>query len=383
MAGTSGGSIKGVNDLQTFVTAVKGLGDLVMIYGTKIEDTASAKALLDDAVAAAEKAITDAPGTAYTPANKAAFQAAATKIQTVLGYLTEAADLTELNAALATAKALKESDYTARSWYDANLAKYIKEAEDTIKTEPVADSTVLGGKYNSAKQDDAAVVGARLKALNDAMKKLESVGADKAALNAAIAAAEALKEEDYTAESWKDADLAAVIAAAKIIAGKDNAGKTEIDAAIASLTAAQAKLVKKEEQKPPVEEGPKAPTTNNGTGWVYYNNEFYFFKNGTMVKNYWVGQADGASKWSTNWYYVGSDGKMATGMQYIDDLHGGYGWYFLQPTNTKGEIGKMLTGWQWVGGDYGQCYFSKVNGSSGKCTWSELLGNWNGTTWVK
>ncbi len=376
--GTASSTILCVNDLQTVVDAVKGLGDLVMIYGTKIEDTASAKALLDDAVAAAEKAITDAPGTAYTPANKAAFQAAATKIQTVLGYLTEAADLTELNAALATAKALKESDYTARSWYDANLAKYIKEAEDTIKTEPVADSTVLGGKYNSAKQDDAAVVGARLKALNDAMKKLESVGADKAALNAAIAAAEALKAEDYTEASWKDAALADAIAAAKLVAAKDNAGKTEIDAAKAALDAAVAKLVKVTPEEP---EGPKAPAS--GTGWVLYDGTWYFFKNGKMVQNYWVGKIDGASQWDSNWYYVGADGKMATGMQYIDDLHGGYGWYFLQPTNTKGEIGKMLTGWQWVGGDYGQCYFSKVNGSSGKCTWSEKHGNWLGTGWEK
>ena len=379
--GTASSTILCVADLQTVVDAVKDLGDLVMIYGTKIEDTASAKALLDDAVAAAEKAIADAAGIAYTPANKAAFQAAATKIKTILGYLTEAADLTELNAALATAKALNESDYTARSWYDANLAKYIKEAEDCIKTEPVADSAAVTG-YNSSKQDDAADVGTCLKNLNDAMKKLEAVGADKAALNAAIAAAEALKEADYTAESWKDADLAAVIAAAKIIAGKDNAGKTEIDTAIAALTAAEAKLVKKDaDEKPPVEDGPKAPAS--GTGWVLYNGTWYFFKAGTMVKNYWVGQADGASQWSTNWYYVGSDGKMATGMQYLDDLHGGYGWYFLQPTNTKGEIGKMMTGYQWVGGQYGECYFSKKSGESGKCTWSELLGNWNGTTWVK
>ena len=64
-------------------------------------------------------------------------------------------------------------------------------------------------------------------------------------------------------------------------------------------------------------------------------------------------------------------------MQYLDDLHGGKGWYFLQQTNDRGEIGKMLTGWQWVGGEYGECYFSKKNGEAGKCTWSEKLGDFD------
>ena len=129
------------------------------------------------------------------------------------------------------------------------------------------------------------------------------------------------------------------------------------------------------EEPPPAPVDP--PKTNNGTGWSYdYDTgEWYFFKKEELVANYWVGKIDGASQWDKNWYYVGPDGRMLTGMQYIDDLHGGYGWYYLQPTNDHGEIGKMLTGWQWVGGDYGECYFSKKNGEAGKCTWSEKLGD--------
>ena len=117
----------------------------------------------------------------------------------------------------------------------------------------------------------------------------------------------------------------------------------------------------------------------SGTGWSYdYDTgEWYFYKNNKLVANYWVGKIDGASQWDNNWYYVGADGKMLTGMQYLDDLHGGYGWYFLQPSDDRGEIGKMLTGFQWVGGDYGECWFSKASGSSGKCTWSEKWGEYN------
>ena len=168
--------------------------------------------------------------------------------------------------------------------------------------------------------------------------------------------------------------------AAEAVVANTQATQAQVNAALNTLTAAVGKLEKVGAEEPV---GPQAPTANNGTGWVLFENEWYFFKKGALVANYWVGKIDGASQWDSNWYYVGSDGKMLTGMQYLDDLHGGYGWYFLQPTNTKQEIGKMLTGWQWVGGQYGECYFSKANGSSGKCTWSELLGNWNGTTWVK
>ena len=122
-----------------------------------------------------------------------------------------------------------------------------------------------------------------------------------------------------------------------------------------------------------------APAPESGTGWSYdyATGDWYFYKKGKLVSNYWVGKVDGASQWDNNWYYVGADGRMLTGMQYLDDLHGGKGWYFLQQTNDRGEIGKMLTGWQWVGGEYGECYFSKKNGEAGKCTWSEKLGDFD------
>ena len=340
-----GSKVAGINDLQTFVDAVKGLStDLVLVEkfadttetgAAYVEDIATAKTLLANAVAAAEKLISDAATLAYTDTNKTKVTTAVNDITKILGYLNEGADTTEFTAALAKAKALVKSDYTTNSWLLSGIEAAIKAADDAVKAHER-----FGFQDIST---DRVILKEWTKALNDAMDKLVAVGADKTALNAAIAAAEALKEEDYTAESWKDAALADAIAAAKLVAAKDNAGKTEIDAAVAALKAATDKLVKKTAEPT---EGPKAPAS--GTGWVKYEGEWYFFKGSKLVENYWVGQADGASKWSTNWYYVGSDGKMATGLQYIDDLKGGKAWYMLQTTETNGEIGKMLTGWQWT-----------------------------------
>ena len=127
---------------------------------------------------------------------------------------------------------------------------------------------------------------------------------------------------------------------------------------------------------------PAAP--KSGTGWMQNEaGDIYFYKDGELKKSYWVGKVDGASMWDNTWYYVKADGRLATGMQYLDDLHGGYGWYFLQPTDDNGQIGKMLTGWQWIGGEYGTGWFSTENGSEGKCTYTTLKGDWNGSAWEK
>ena len=116
---------------------------------------------------------------------------------------------------------------------------------------------------------------------------------------------------------------------------------------------------------------------------AYYKDEFTPESWAVLEEALETSKVDGASKWDNTWYYVGADGRMMTGMQYLDDLHGGAGWYFLQPTDKNGQICKMLTGWPWVGGDYGTCWFSTKAGESGKCTYSTELGSWNGTQWVK
>ena len=342
---TSDGEITGRPDIKSVADAFKTINNDV----TKIETAITS---------------TTVPNTLR---NRQAVMSVLNDIGKVYGYLkANAVDNAALTALMAEVAAMKDDEYTYDSW--GKMQDALEDAKDVNKP-PYLQSKI-----------DAAYKA--LKAAKDALVKEGEV--DKTALKAAITSAKALKEADYTKESWaaNKATIDAAVTAAEAVVANTQATQAQVNAALNTLTAAVGKLEKVGAEEPV---GPQAPTTNNGTGWVLFENEWYFFKKGALVANYWVGKIDGASQWDSNWYYVGADGKMLTGMQYVDDLHGGMGWYFLQPTNTKGEIGKMLTGWQWVGGQYGECYFSKANGSSGKCTWSELMGNWNTSTnsWSK
>ena len=128
----------------------------------------------------------------------------------------------------------------------------------------------------------------------------------------------------------------------------------------------------------PVEIKPPA----GGTGWRYVpeTGDYYYFKDGVRKGDYWVGFADGASAWANNWYYADATGRLLTGLQYLDDLKGGKAWYMLQTTDDRGEIGKMLTGWQWTYSDAGTGYFSPKYGSQGMCTYTEKWGEYNAST---
>lgn len=98
-------------------------------------------------------------------------------------------DTTEIEKAVAEAEGLKESDYTAESWaaYQAALANA---------------RTALEAKESQEAVDNATA------ALNAAKEKLvkadeQPVTVDTSSLEKAIADAKALKEADYTADSWK------------------------------------------------------------------------------------------------------------------------------------------------------------------------------------
>ncbi len=122
------------------------------------------------------------------------------------------------------------------------------------------------------------------------------------------------------------------------------------------------------------------PKTNGGTGWSYdyETGDYYYFVNGEPKANYWANEA-AASMWGY-WYYVGADGKLATGLQYIEN-NNGTGWYFLQPSNADGCIGRMLTGWQWLGPEAGMGWFNTAHGGkNGQCTWTENWGDYNAAT---
>ncbi|WP_301205399.1 family 16 glycoside hydrolase [uncultured Dubosiella sp.] len=136
-------------------------------------------------------------------------------------------DKTKLEAAIKEADALKESDYTADSW-----KAYEKALESANKV------------FADDKADQEAVDQA-VKALNDAksaLKKPETT-VDKTKLEAAIKEADALKESDYTADSWKA--YADALKAAKAVLADKSVSQKEVNHALEVLTQKRAALVKK------------------------------------------------------------------------------------------------------------------------------------------
>ncbi|MCM3625141.1 hypothetical protein M4D70_23235, partial [Brevibacillus borstelensis] len=145
--------------------------------------------------------------------NYATLQAAEAKIADLKNPVV--VDKATLTTKVNEAKALKEADYTAASWTDADLATVIPAAEAVLNK---ADAT-------------QADVDAQVKAINDAVGKLVEktpVVVDKATLTTKIDEAKALKEADYTAASWTDADLATVIPAAEAVLNKADATQADV-----------------------------------------------------------------------------------------------------------------------------------------------------------
>ncbi len=100
---------------------------------------------------------------------------------------------TELEVAIAKAEALKEADYTAESW--ASMQMELQEAKDELKN-PKTQATV-----DEAVSHLNAAVEALVKAEGD--KTEEPAAVDTSSLEKVISDAAALKEADYTADSWK------------------------------------------------------------------------------------------------------------------------------------------------------------------------------------
>ena len=125
-------------------------------------------------------------------------------------------DKAALNALIAEAEALNESDYTAASW--AVFAKALSDAKSVAANTSATQAAVDEAKAN-------------LQTAMDALEK--AAAADKTALNALIAKAEALDESDYTASSWKAMQTA--LASAKKVAADASATEEAIAAEISNL----------------------------------------------------------------------------------------------------------------------------------------------------
>ena len=130
-----------------------------------------------------------------------------------------------LNAAIAEAQALNKDEYTTDSW--ANLAFAL---ENAIAARNSTSQTVVDTATNALKS-----------AINALVKKPVPPAVNYDALNAAIAEAEALNKDDYTADSWVNLEVALTNA----IAARNSNLQSVVDAATDALKDAIAALVKK------------------------------------------------------------------------------------------------------------------------------------------
>lgn len=161
----------------------------------------------------------------------------------------EPADTGKLQEAVDAASELNEDDYTEDSWNE------FQEALSNAKA-------VLANK--NAAQDE---VDDALSALTEARGKLvkkeptQPDPVDKSVLKAAIARADSLKEEDYTAESWKV--LADAKAEAERVMKDENATQDDVNAAVQALTKVENSLVEAPEEPEEPEEPVKPPVISN------------------------------------------------------------------------------------------------------------------------
>ena len=137
-----------------------------------------------------------------------------------------------LKKAIDDAKALVKDDYTEESW--TAFAEVLDKVEDVY-----LDNGATQEAVDKAVSDLQAAIEALV-------KKEESVNVDKSQLEKAIADVKALKEDEYTADSWKV--LQDILTKAEQVQADEKATQETVDAVVKELTDAKAALVKKEEE---------------------------------------------------------------------------------------------------------------------------------------
>lgn len=191
-----------------------------------LDEMAYTKASWDGNKDAIEAAKTAAKAALEKKESQEAVDAANTALADVVSKLEAAGDPAELLALLDPAKAMVETDYTVESvqqWWK-NLQTSITNAE-----------TAINGR------ETEKVLASKKSFLNTPIGRLVKAY-DTTVLLQKITEAEALKEEDYTEDSWKEAGLAAVIQRAKDVI--DNRGsKDEVKGAANELETAMDKLI--------------------------------------------------------------------------------------------------------------------------------------------
>lgn len=191
-----------------------------------LDEMAYTKASWDGNKDAIEAAKTAAKAALEKKESQEAVDAANTALADVVSKLEAAGDPAELLALLDQAKAMVETDYTVESvqqWWK-NFQTSITNAE-----------TAIDGR------ETEKVLARQKSSLNTQIGRLVKAY-DTTVLLQKLTEAEALKEEDYTEDSWKEAGLAAVIQRAKDVI--DNRGsKDEVKGAANELETAMDKLI--------------------------------------------------------------------------------------------------------------------------------------------
>ena len=230
------GKITSVNVNGTDYAATgRGKVEIIGSDGTLKTDAAPFK----DAVAGTEFQIT-VTSTGYTTPLTFTYKVAGETPAPVV------VDTSALEAAIAEANGLKESDYTAESWatYQAALvnARSVAEAKESQEAVDQAKATLDAAKTALVKAE-------------------QPVSVDTSSLEKAIYDAETLKEADYTADSWK-AMQTALTKAKSALQAKES--QTAVDEASNTLNSAIKGLVKKSSQT--TQTTNKTNSTTNKTG---------------------------------------------------------------------------------------------------------------------
>ncbi|MDD3413178.1 MAG: DUF5695 domain-containing protein [Lachnospiraceae bacterium] len=153
----------------------------------------------------------------------AEINSAMSALNNAIESLVKKADTTELKAKITEAEGLKEADYLAKRYAAMGMA--LEAAKVTLSQADIASQEEIDTAFRN------------LKASMDNLEK----HADFTLLKEAIAKAEMLHIEDYTADSY--AKYCAVIQKVKAILNNSEASQTKVDAAINSLKNAKKLLV--------------------------------------------------------------------------------------------------------------------------------------------
>ena len=192
-----------------------------------LNETAYTKASWDGNKDAIEAAKTAAKAALEKKESQEAVDAANTALADAMSKLEAAGDATALKEILDSAKKAKETDYTVtsvRQWWSGfqnAIAQYETAIENRESEKSMNQGVYTLGNY-----------------MNNFLKKAY----DKTKLTQKIKEVQELKEEDYTADSWKDADIAKVLEKAQYVI-ESRGDKQDVNGVINELENAVDKLV--------------------------------------------------------------------------------------------------------------------------------------------